>query len=657
MKYGKITQEEIAMTSCPIDSNASAVVYGAMGHSEFKITESDITLLFEKHIRIKVFDKEAFDKGDYKIYLYKGDGGIREKTSGIKGAVYNMEDGKLEKSKLGNDNIFKKELDKNHDVVNISLPNVKEGSIIELFYHIESPYIFNLQSWRFQDDIPTLHSEYNVEIIEWYNYKNWMEGYIPIERTEEKRMENFSFRTAAKLNTGAVNGFENSRTPGRTINFDANVSHIKYLAKDVPAFKDEPFITTPSDYISSIQFELQSTKYPWSTYKNYTSSWDKINKMLLNDEEFGKALKGDGHLKEVAEKINLKASSPEEKASLAYEHIIHKMTWNESFRIYTSSNLRRSYNDGNGTSADINLNLVALCNLLDLEAYPVIVSTRKHGMIRPGLVSLTQFNHVISAVVINGNYLLMDATDNNCPYNLLPSYTLNGTGRLVRPGLGDWVDLYTSTPKSEMYMVQLSIDEDLNLKGNLLYRGLNYAAINARNAYKQKESEEKFIKNIEEELKNAEVSEFSIENIDSINKPFIFKSNLVLKDRVSQAGDMIFLNPKVINRTIENIFKREERTYPVDYNYPIKEQFSINITIPNDYVIDELPQQTIASLPENKARYIFSVKKIGDKTLQLTNIYQINQTIFSGNEYLDLRKFNELIVAKEAEQIVLKKAN
>ena len=65
--------------------------------------------------------------------------------------------------------------------------------------------------------------------------------------------------------------------------------------------------------------------------------------------------------------------------------------------------------------------------------------------------------------------------------------------------------------------------------------------LNTRSAYKQKESEDKFVNNIEEELKNAEVSNFTIENVDSIYKPIVIKSNLVLKDRISQAGDMMFL--------------------------------------------------------------------------------------------------------------------
>ncbi len=653
MKYGKISENEIAMNVCPIDSNASAVVLGAIGRTNFKITQSDITIVFEKHIRIKVFDKEAFDKGNFKIYLYKGQNGKSEKITNIKGSVFNMTDGKLQKSKLSNDNVFRKELNTNHDVVNVSFPNITEGSIIDLDYQIESPFLFNFQPWRFQDDIPTLHSEYNVEIIEWFNYKNWMEGYIPIKRTETDRTETFKYTISPHMNANMGGGI----TSAKQVDLKPMVKYIKYLATNVPAFKNEPFITTPSDYLSSVQFELQTIKYPNSILKNYTSTWDKINETLLKDSNFGFALKADGHLKDIANTINSIASTPEQKARLAYEHISQKMAWNKSFRVETTSTLRKAYKENSGSSADINLNLVALCRLLGLDANPVIVSTRTHGMIRPGLVSLTQFNHVITAANINGQYILMDATDNSCPYNLLPSYSLNGKGRMVIPGLGCWIDLYSKTAKNESFYLNLTMDENLNLTGDLAYKGRNYAAVETRNEYKQDDSEDKFISNIEKKLSDADVSEFSIENVDSINNPIIIKSKVVLKDRISQAGDMLFLNPKVINRTIENIFKREERTYPVDYNYPIKEMVVVTITFPDNYEIDEIPQPKIASLPENEAKYIFSINKMGENSIQFTNRYQINKTIFSGMEYPNLRKFNEIIVAKEAELVVLKKIN
>ncbi|WP_066633035.1 DUF3857 domain-containing protein [Labilibacter marinus] len=647
MKYGKISQEEIDMTVCPNDSNASAVVLADMGHTFFEITAEDIFMKFEKHIRIKVFDKEAFDKGNFKIFLYKSYSGGEEKVNSIKGAVYNMKDGKLEKTKLSSKQIIRDELDKSHNIVKITMPDVKEGSIIELSYLVQSPFIFNLRNWYFQSDIPTIHSEYLADVIEWYDYKNWMEGYVHINKTERTTHEKFSFRTSATID-------QNGRTAGQTHELEAKVTHMKYIADSVPAFKNEPLITTPQDYLSSIQFELRSTKYPWSTYKSYTKDWSSINKTLLDDDNFGLTLKNDGHLKDIATSISSKSISDEQKACMAYQHINHHMLWNKSHSLDANKTIRKAYMDEKGNSGDINLNLVALCKKIGLDAYPVITSTRNHGMIRPGLVSLTQFNHVIVAVNIDGKYLLMDATESNCPYNLLPAKCLNGRGRLVRNGMGDWVDLYSNIPNKEMYMANLIMDEEFNLNGNITYKAENYAAVKFRRNYKSKENEEEFIDILEKRYKDAELTEFEIQDLDSITKPVVLKSKIKLTNRINQAGDMVFLNPKLFSRAIENIFKREERTYPVDYNFPIKKQFIIRITIPEGYEIDELPEKLVMALPNNSAKYIFVTATQG-RTIQLTNQYMINQTIFPGNEYPDLRKFNEMIVTKEAEQVVLKK--
>ena len=647
MRYGKISQEEIDMTVCPIDSNASAVVLGALGFTDFHITQDKISIQFKRHVRIKVFDKESFDKGNFRIRLYKSRSATEEKTLNIKGAVYNMQDGKLEKSKLTGKNIFRDELDKNHNIVKVAMPDVKEGSIIDFEYIVESPFFFNLQNWYFQEDIPTLYSEYKVDVIEWYDYKNWMEGYHYVEKTESTTHERFSFTVSAKIENGVRSSSYNQE-------FEAKVTHMKFKAENIPAFKNEPFITTPHDYLSSIQFELQSTKYPWDTYKSYSKDWASINKTVLEDENFGLTLKNDGHLKDIAGKIANEPVSDEQKANMAYKHITQRMLWNKNHRTQAQKTIRKAYVDKTGNSADINLNLVALCKKAGLETYPILVSTRSHGMIRPGLVSLTQFNHVIAAVHLDNRYLLMDATEPNCPYNLLPAKCLNGQGRLVRPGLGDWVDLYSTTPKSETYMSNLVMNEDLELNGTLTYKAENYAAAQFRKKYKNKESEEDFITALEEELGDAEIEDFRVENIDSVSMPVVVKSKIKLTNRINQVGDMIFLNPKVIERAVENIFKREERTYPVDFNYPIKEKFVIRITVPEGYAIDEVPEKLAVGLPNSSAKYVFVTAAQG-RTLQLSNQSVINQTVFPGNEYPDLKKFNEMIVTKEAEQVVIKK--
>jgi len=43
-----------------------------------------------------------------------------------------------------------------------AFPNVREGSIIEYKYTMVSPYIFQLDDWKFQYEIPVKWSEFTA---------------------------------------------------------------------------------------------------------------------------------------------------------------------------------------------------------------------------------------------------------------------------------------------------------------------------------------------------------------------------------------------------------------------------------------------------------------------------------------------------------------
>jgi len=70
--------------------------------------------------------------------------------------------------------------------------------------------------------------------------------------------------------------------------------------------------------------------------------------------------------------------------------------------------------------------------------------------------------------------------------------------------------------------------------------------------------------------------------------------------------------------------------------------------------VDELPQAKILALPANAGRFTFSVTQAGN-LLNVVSNFQINKSIFSQTEYPNLREFYNQVVAKQTEQIVLKK--
>ena len=179
VKFGKISQEELEMNYSSLDSSANAVVLADFGDTRIDyVSNSGFQLVFTRHRRIKIFNSTGYDWADVMVPLYH-DGGDRESISQIKGYTYNLEDGKVVKTKLKNEGKFTEEYDENHQIHKFTLPNVKEGSVIEYTYRITSDFIFNLQDWRFQSSIPTIWSEYKVEIPEYFFYKPLSQGYYP----------------------------------------------------------------------------------------------------------------------------------------------------------------------------------------------------------------------------------------------------------------------------------------------------------------------------------------------------------------------------------------------------------------------------------------------------------------------------------------------
>jgi hypothetical protein len=117
---------------------------------------------------------------------------------------------------------------------------------------------------------------------------------------------------------------------------------------------------------------------------------------------------------------------------------------------------------------------------------------------------------------------------------------------------------------------------------------------------------------------------------------------------------LIYLNPFVLLRQEENPFKSEKREYPVDFGSPHEKIYMIKITIPDGFLVDELPQSRVMVLPDNTAKYSYNLTQISNQII-ITSGFQINRNIFVQDEYPHLREFYNQVIAKQAEQIVLKK--
>src|SRR4051794_4574825 len=170
-KFGDVKPEDFELKVYAIDSDAAAVYLSDIGTTNFVGNKSRwFDHVFKHYARIRILNKTGYDAATWKINLYRS-GSRSEELSDVKCATYNLENGKVVKTDIDEQNIFEDNINNNYTQKKFTLPAIKEGSIIEVSYTVTSPFNNELQPWLFQNtDYPRLWSEYQVGIPETLNY-------------------------------------------------------------------------------------------------------------------------------------------------------------------------------------------------------------------------------------------------------------------------------------------------------------------------------------------------------------------------------------------------------------------------------------------------------------------------------------------------------
>jgi hypothetical protein len=651
VKFGKVNEDDLKMAVYTADSSAHAVILYDYGETNFRY---DVTgdkgwqLEFERTVRIKVLDKEGVSAGDFHIQLYHDGSASKEKINDIDGITFNLENGKITKTKLEKKNIMQKDEDKFHIGYTFAMPNVREGSVIDVRYKIESDFLFNLQPWRFQYDIPVQWSEYLVSIPEYFIYNHTMLGYNSLFISEiTDTRANLVFTTKSRSD-GYV-----TKTSYEQETVEYKVKRHNVAMKNVPAFEEEDYLTTPNNYLSTYSFELASTKSSDNVYKDYTRTWEKINELMLESEKFGKAIHPKGF---IADEVEIKTSgitTEKEKTLAILDMVKKKVRWN-GYNSESADDLRKAWNDGSGSSGEINLILINALRSAKINATPVALSTRKNGFLNPVHPSISDFNYVVACVVTDGDTMLVDATEPLAPAGLLPERCLNDKGRLISESNPGWISLKPKASDKHSCTYNFTLDAEGTVIGQAKHIRDGYNALSFRKSLAAATSVEEFYKQKAKNITNLEFTSKLIPTLDSIYKPVEENTEFTIADAVDMNSGLILINPMMFEATTSNPFKLKERVYPVEFSYPTAETIISNWVLPEGYVIDQIPKPIALALPGNSGKFTYNVVQNGNNVM-ITSIIKINQTTFVHDEYAYLKEFFNQIIAKQAENIVIKK--
>ena len=530
------------------------------------------------------------------------------------------------------------------------MPDVREGCVIEYKYTINSPFIFNIDEFRFQETIPVDKLKVLFKTPEYFVYKTHQRGWVPYKVNTETRERTMSYRQTTQ-DLRALGGPGLPETTTREIKFKEDTYTVEL--DNVPALKEEAFVGNLDNYTTALQFEMSYIDIPGVPLKTYATNWEDVSESIYRVDIFGNELERNNYFENDIDALLNGATKPEEKIGRIFSYVLNKMTWNGYNGFYTNEGVKTAYKKGSGNVADINLMLVAMLRHAKLDANPVLVSTKKHGI--PLFPTRNGFNYVIAAVDLPQGTLLLDATNKDAEIGVLKSDILNWQGRVIKKeGASGWVSLSSMVPAVKSAMINAEIKPDMSFSGKAQNRFTGNYAFQYRSEYKNL-NEDAQRKLVEKNTNQAELSNLHFENLTTLGQPVSLEYDFEVLDVVEDVAGKLYFSPMVILGTQENPFKSETRQYPIDYGYPFKNRYILNISLPEGYKVESLPENAVFNLGENIGSYRYLISQVGNK-LQLSVEFAINQSFISAEEYGNLKKFYELLIAKENEKVVLSKA-
>lgn len=653
VKFGKVSKAELEEKFYPTDSVAEAAYLYRKRKTYYTYNQNTgFRVVTEVHNKLKIYNKEGFKNANISI-LYYSDGKNRETVSGIKGYTYNINDGRQNKVKLSKSNIFDEKRNKYFSIKKITMPNIKEGSVIEWKYKLVSPRFWYISDVQFQFDIPVKRLDYQIEHPEWFIFDKTPKGYFSVPHKSFKRSGSITSKSRVRSETRTAMGGVATSSDVVTNTTNLLYEQATYNATDVPALKSgEPFISHIRNYRGGIKFELSAVKYPDSPVKQFSKTWENVAKEIYKSESFGGELTKSSFYKDDLQMLLADASSDNEKIVAIYEFVKSKVKWNGYYNKYTDVSTRKAYKEGAGNAASINLLLTSMLREAGFNANPVLTSTRANGI--PVFPTMDGFNYVIASITTSNGVLLLDATDQYSSVNTLPFRVMNWNGRLVkRDGTSSWISLIPKRHTLEDNFVNVKLSDDGTIEGMVRTKYTGLRALNYRkrnNGLK----EEDVIAKLEDNY-SIEVDNFKVTNAKNNYKPLARLFKFSSEDLVEEISGKMYINPLLFFAYSTNPFKLEERKYPVDFGIPWKEKNTVTIEIPEGYKVESIPQVAAIGLPDGIGLFKYQVKQIGNK-VKIVSLLQFNKGVIVPQYYGQLKEFFKQVVEKETEKIAISKS-
>lgn len=629
--WGILKPHEYQMTHCPFDSSATAVVLSDFG--EWKLKSSGKNLgykaILNRHVRIKILAEGGFEHANGAIPYISLE--KLEKLSNFEAHTINNEGGKVVYYPIEKDGKGEEDVDGAFTEFKFAFPRVQVGSILEYKYTLTTANIYTMEPWDFQNDIPTMRSE--VRLI---SLKNLDHSVILYHLTDDSTMEN------------------------------------RWVMENIPALVEEPFVNNMENYRARLTFDLKDYKksyysqYGSVTYKSdIYKTWDQLRRgmtsypptvLTLGTGSIKKRSTSDSLLKATVLSLIEGTTDTIQQIQILYNFVRDSIRWDGDMAVKASPYLAYEYfEEGTGNSAQINMALHQVLGYAGIPSAPLLVGTIDHGLPIYNFPVSRQFNEVITVAQTGGKTFLLNAIDSLRPFNYPAMNDLAQSGFLLNGQGSGWFPITNNYLSQQKVLARMTLSPDGELTGKVTETYTGYYALAYRTELIEGDGEETFWEDrVDESLATTTQENQEISEMDNPEKPLKLSYEVTTSDFSNVAGDYIYFKPLMDFAQEANPFINPERKYDVEMGCLHRRKVTSIIEIPEGYEVESLPEPARVILPEKSMVFQYSIAQNLNQ-IQVLSIFQTSKATFSTGEYYALKELYDHMVAKQIEQVVLRK--
>jgi hypothetical protein len=604
--FGNIDTADLKLTECDFEKDANAMVL----FNTCTVHYTFGSMLIEHHKRLKIFNSRANELGDLSIEF--ANNSEIESIKDLKAETINLNQGKIEITKLDKKAIYKQKVDKWISRYTFSFPSIKAGSVLEYSYSEQLNYTYSMPDWNFQGKLPVRYSEFKITVPNGYTFK-------PQLHVSQELV----------INTDTL----------------LAMSNIHSLSK-------EPYMDSYTDNLQSASFVFTSDDGSGKKY-NKSATWPELGGELIFKPNYGQQLKiklkGEDKIIE-----QTKSRSPEEKIAFIFKKVKDTMTCYDNDNVYMTQTINDAWIRKRGNATEINMILCRLLTQAGIITCPLAVSMNVDKRIDLKDVRLKKFDRTVGYININGKNYVLDASEKDnywyrIPFDLLNTFGLYMNVETPSAGL---IFIEDNMPAKDIVLVNAEIIPDGKMFGTTEISSFSYDKVDKLLLY-EKLGEKKYKELLCENNNDLKIDSIQFKNKEKDTIPLIqnisFKLNLPSSDE-----KYIYFNPNLFTLLRKNPFLSENRYSSVDFIY--RRFYSINgrYKIPRGYKTDAIPKNVNLLMPDKS----ISFRRIAaedDGFIIIHYVIKYDKSFFLKEEYPALREFYKKMYDMLNEQIILKK--